>query len=111
MEFCQLKNCPLDSECRNLQYGYECVSNVTMNGAVTNTSLQYALVHKGETVIALNSIEITYRSRTGGTLLYLCNNEDMNPQKHLYFFVFVFNDAVSTVTVCCYQFWFSFGPL
>lgn len=96
MEFCQLKDCPLNSECRNLHHGYECVSNITMNGIVSNTSLQYSFVHNStENLIPLNTVDITYRSKTGGTLLYLCNNEDSSPHKHLYFFVFVFNDVVS----------------
>lgn len=95
MEFCQVKDCPAGSECRNLDHGYECVANITMNGLVSNTSLQYMFVHNTEAPISLNSVEIMYRSKTGGTLLYLCNNEETLPQKHLYFSIFVHNDVVS----------------
>ncbi|XP_065210644.1 protein crumbs isoform X2 [Planococcus citri] len=97
MEFCQVKDCPTGSECRNLDHGYECVSNITMNGVVSNTSLQYAFIHNTDVAVALNSIEIMYRSKTGGTLLYLCNNEETVSQKHFYFSIFVHNDVV-TVT-------------
>ena len=31
MEFCQLQDCPAGSECRNLNHGYECVSNITIH--------------------------------------------------------------------------------
>lgn len=33
MEFCQLQDCPSGSECRNLEDGYECLTNVTLRGA------------------------------------------------------------------------------
>jgi protein crumbs len=64
MEFCQLQNCPLGSTCQNLDNGYECIANATFDGH--NTSLSYSLhVASSFNVEQLNTISITYRSRTG----------------------------------------------
>lgn len=97
MEFCETRGCPTGGKCRNLPHGYECVSNVTMNGSVRNTSLQYSFHHNENpsTPVGPHSIDLMYRSKTGGTLLYLCNQQEHIREKHLYFFVFVFNDKVS----------------
>ncbi|XP_045760507.1 protein crumbs isoform X2 [Maniola jurtina] len=75
VEFCQLQGCPLNSHCRNLDRGYECVSNATFDGV--NTTLSYRLrVPRGASLAAdalepidlPNSLTITYRSKMGGTL-------------------------------------------
>lgn len=96
MEFCQLQDCPIGSECRNLNHGYECVANITLGGA-TDHFLQYSLRRLAEKQEPLNSIDITYRSKTGGTLLYISNSTDTHQSlqtKHFYFAVFVFKDQV-----------------
>lgn len=104
MEFCQQRKCPENSECRNLQYGYECVSNITMKGAQTSTSLAYSFEKRDEMPL-LNTINLMYRSRTGGTLLFICNKEESSPLKHLYFFVFILHDEVSSCVLWIYYFY------
>ncbi|XP_075227942.1 cell polarity complex component crumbs isoform X2 [Lycorma delicatula] len=70
MEFCQLKNCPPGSVCRNLNYGYECVANVTLDGH--GTKLRYSFVQgDGDKLTVPEDLEVSYRSRTGGTLLHI----------------------------------------
>ncbi|XP_060810667.1 protein crumbs [Amyelois transitella] len=73
VEFCQLQGCPFNSHCRNLDAGYECVSEATFDGV--NTTLSYKLrVPRSVSIAAEQQVEpptsltITYRSKTGGTL-------------------------------------------
>ncbi|XP_063373745.1 protein crumbs [Cydia amplana] len=71
VEFCQLQACPLNSHCRNLDGGYECISNATFDGV--NTTLGYRLrrprsLHGGAAVPPPTSVTITYRTKLGGTL-------------------------------------------
>ncbi|XP_071442369.1 protein crumbs isoform X3 [Hetaerina americana] len=73
MEFCQLQECPPGGTCRNLEGGYECVANVTFAGH--NSTLRY-VYHKSssksdEEESSLDTIELTYWSKAGGTLLYI----------------------------------------
>ncbi|XP_046404565.1 protein crumbs isoform X2 [Ischnura elegans] len=73
MEFCQLQECPPGGTCRNLEGGYECVANVTFAGH--NSTLRY-VYHKSasksdEDESPLDTIELTYWSKAGGTLLYI----------------------------------------
>ncbi|CAH2068098.1 unnamed protein product, partial [Iphiclides podalirius] len=78
VEFCQLQGCPLNSHCRNLDGGYECVSNATFDGA--NTTLRYRLrvppaypergAPERQPPPPPHSLTITYRSKSGGTLLH-----------------------------------------
>ncbi|XP_049888024.1 protein crumbs [Pectinophora gossypiella] len=74
VEFCQLQDCPLNSHCRNLDGGYECVSNATFDGV--NTTLSYRLRVPQTVGIAADTLDlpesltITYRSKMGGTLLH-----------------------------------------
>nr|XP_049698738.1 protein crumbs [Helicoverpa armigera] len=75
VEFCQLQGCPLNSHCRNLDAGYECVSNATFDGV--NTTLTYKLrVPRTGNIAAESeaelpdSLTITYRSKSGGTLFH-----------------------------------------
>lgn len=88
MEFCHLKDCPSGSECRNLIHGYECVANVTLNG--TASRLHYTLV-KGDQSVNFNDINVSYRSKTGGTLLYIA--PDSSP-KQRYFQLSAYKDQV-----------------
>ncbi|CAG9783379.1 unnamed protein product [Diatraea saccharalis] len=67
VEFCQLQGCPLNSHCRNLDAGYECVSNATFDGV--NTTLAYQLRVPRSPPLAPaapptppDSLTITYRS-------------------------------------------------
>ncbi|PNF36740.1 Protein crumbs [Cryptotermes secundus] len=87
MEFCQLQNCPLGSTCQNLDNGYECIANATFDGH--NTSLSYSLhVTSNFSIKQLDTISITYRSRTGGTMLYINSGTE-------FFSVSVYNDEVT----------------
>ncbi|GLH08522.1 Neurogenic locus Notch protein [Gryllus bimaculatus] len=76
MEFCQLQDCPDGSSCRNLENGYECVANVTFNG--NNNSLHYTLnnFYDGSSSY-MNNITLTYRSKFGGTLLYITSSNSV----------------------------------
>ncbi|XP_018896752.2 protein crumbs isoform X2 [Bemisia tabaci] len=93
MEFCQLQDCPLDSECHNLHHGFECVANLTLDGS-GNTSLQYTL-SRGEQSVPLNSIEFSYRSRYGGMILHISNSLNVYNSDRIYFSIYVFKDQIS----------------
>lgn len=72
MEFCQLQDCPAGSRCQNLDDGYECIANATFDGVATAFAYKYGRAgneHRNASDSTLNTIEITYRSNTGGTLL------------------------------------------
>ncbi|XP_069695931.1 protein crumbs isoform X4 [Periplaneta americana] len=89
MEFCQLQNCPPGSTCKNLDNGYECLANATFDGH--NTSLTYVLNVAGSfKPDDLDSINITYRSQTGGTMLYVLSDTIAE-----YFSVSVYNDQIT----------------
>lgn len=44
MEFCQVQDCPTGSECRNLNYGYECVANITLHDPIKVTSVLMIMI-------------------------------------------------------------------
>ncbi|KAG8225570.1 hypothetical protein J437_LFUL002087 [Ladona fulva] len=73
MEFCHLQECPNGGTCQNLEGGYECVANVTFAG--NNSTLRYSYQRSSskpeDPESGLDSIELTYRSKSGGTLLYI----------------------------------------
>lgn len=88
LEFCELEEgCPAESICQNLEDGYECISNSTFNGS--QIPLQYHLTILPTYVnnVIFDSMEINYRSRSWGTILFGKNNED-------YFVVFVYHNEV-----------------
>lgn len=91
MEFCQLQDCPTGSKCQNLDDGYECVANATFNGI--NDSFTYVYTQsedQNSTESTINSIEITYQSRTGGILMHIASaTGDQN------FVVSVFKDNIT----------------
>lgn len=77
--------------CRNLNHGYECVANVTLDGR--GTKLRYLFVKGDEEKFAVPlDIEVAYRSRTGGTLLHI-GSDSTSP--HRYFQISVYKDQVS----------------
>lgn len=92
MEFCQLQDCPIGSKCRNLDDGYECVANVTLRGQKSDL-LSYTLVGtskpKAFEDVMLDSVNISYRSRTGGTILHVSSDGKF------YFSVSVFKDEIT----------------
>lgn len=87
LEFCELeeKTCPENSKCRNLEDGYECITNATFNGEMP--PLLYNLAHSSVKELNFDSLEITYRTRSWGTALFA---------KHMdhYFIIFIYHDHV-----------------
>ncbi|KAE9538509.1 hypothetical protein AGLY_005608 [Aphis glycines] len=92
MEFCQLQDCPLGSECRNLNHGYECVANITLDSRnTTEPLLQYSFI-KGQQVIPLTHIEVSYRTRTGGTIMYVSNKKKISDSEFTFFTMIAYKD-------------------
>lgn len=93
MEFCQLQDCPTGSQCRNLDDGYECVANVTLRGT-KNDLLSYNLVgyskQRGFEDVNLDSVNVVYRTRLGGTILHVSDNK-------YYLSVSVYKDEVTII--------------
>ncbi|XP_076660402.1 cell polarity complex component crumbs isoform X2 [Halictus rubicundus] len=72
MEFCQLQDCPAGSKCVNLDDGYECIANATFDGVTTSFTYIYNQEEeKNVTDSTIDTIQITYRSNTGGTLMHI----------------------------------------
>ncbi|KAF5279548.1 hypothetical protein FQR65_LT03370 [Abscondita terminalis] len=86
VEFCELERCPEDSQCKNLEDGYECIANATFDGHTP--PLIFNLVRR-DTMdnLFFDFIELTYRTKSWGTILFA---------KHLenHFIVFVYHDQV-----------------
>ncbi|KAL7730858.1 hypothetical protein ACLKA6_003615 [Drosophila palustris] len=83
IEFCQLVTCPGNSVCQNLDDGYECLTNITFTGQ-EHTPLAFYYFKEpladenGQVTkqpILKPVIEIAYRTRAGGTLLFIDNND------------------------------------
>ncbi|XP_046609004.1 protein crumbs isoform X5 [Neodiprion virginianus] len=99
MEFCQLQDCPTGSRCQNLDDGYECVANATFNGS--NDLLTYTYKQSEEqngTESTTDTIEITYRSRTGGVLMHIAPKSGNQN-----FAVSVFRDNISISWILDYN--------
>ncbi|XP_017140739.1 protein crumbs isoform X1 [Drosophila miranda] len=83
IEFCQLVTCPGESVCQNLDDGYECLTNTTFTGRERSPLAFFYFQEPppaeetgGETAPKQTlkpSIEIAYRTRAGGTLLFIDN--------------------------------------
>ncbi|XP_034945316.1 protein crumbs isoform X2 [Chelonus insularis] len=72
MEFCQLQDCPSGSKCQNLDGGYECIANATFDGISTSFTYVFNQIQQTNvTELYMNSIEITYRSNSGGTIMHI----------------------------------------
>ncbi|KAL1374937.1 hypothetical protein pipiens_020398, partial [Culex pipiens pipiens] len=78
IQFCELQKCPQHATCQNLDTGYECISNMTFHD--DNEPLRYSfnpgsaeLLHHRQTASGkdniMDTIEISYRTKFGGTLL------------------------------------------
>ncbi|XP_022919866.2 protein crumbs isoform X1 [Onthophagus taurus] len=65
-EFCKLEQCPLDSECKNLDEGLECITNITFAGDTPPLKYGYTLTN----ISWIETIELSFRSRSWGTILY-----------------------------------------
>lgn len=91
MEFCQLQDCPAGSRCQNLDDGYECIANATFDGISTAFTYTYDRAdERNVSNSSVNTVEITYRSNTGGTLLHMTSHAG---DQH--FTVSVFKDFVT----------------
>ncbi|RZC41757.1 crumbs [Asbolus verrucosus] len=86
-EFCELQKCPDGSVCKNLEDGYECIANATFDGK--SAALQYRLVTSPNSTktVSYDTLELTYRTRSWGTLLFAKYNED-------YFVIFIYHNEV-----------------
>ncbi|XP_063984158.1 protein crumbs isoform X2 [Diachasmimorpha longicaudata] len=105
MEFCQLQDCPTGSKCQNLDDGYECIANATFNG--NNTLFTYIyenhtpMKNSSDTSkVTIETIEITYRSNSGGTMMHISpfyyddnNKHSRNTDQH--FTVSVYKDSIT----------------
>ncbi|XP_055602052.1 protein crumbs isoform X2 [Uranotaenia lowii] len=75
IQFCELQKCPQNAACQNLDTGYECISNMTFHD--DNEPLKYAFspgldpINQEMTEFNMDTIEISYRTKFGGTLLYV----------------------------------------
>ncbi|KAG5680801.1 hypothetical protein PVAND_010286 [Polypedilum vanderplanki] len=81
IQFCELHKCPGHAFCKNLDDGYDCITNVTFRGT-EDSPLQYYFVSQGtddleKTKAYEKVIEIAYRTKIGGTLLYVEDEQDM----------------------------------
>ncbi|XP_065157140.1 protein crumbs-like [Atheta coriaria] len=85
LEFCELERCPDDSTCRNLESGYECAANATFDGEAK--PLMYNLTTPDNKHYSADSIEVTYRTRSWGTVLFAKYLEK-------YFTIFIYHDEV-----------------
>lgn len=88
LEFCQLKECPKDSQCRNLENGYECIANATFNGKSNPLSYNLILLPTNSTQTIYETIEINFRTKYGGTIMFVQSEEN-------YFFVHVHKNQVT----------------
>lgn len=90
-QFCELQNCPGSGVCQNLDDGFECLTNMTFQGDKTNP-LSFTFHHKNPALPEKEpikaSIEVSFRTKTGGTLLYVQNQRK-------YFEIAIFKNQVT----------------
>lgn len=94
IQFCELQRCPGDATCQNLDDGFECITNMTFHGN-EQSPLSFAFYPKDAKSVAeatepilKSTIEVSYRTKTGGTLLYVQDND-------MYFEIAVYKDQVT----------------
>ncbi|XP_058822822.1 protein crumbs isoform X2 [Topomyia yanbarensis] len=80
IQFCELQKCPQNATCQNLDTGYECISNMTFHD--DNEPLKFSfnpgttdLLHNPKDNSNMDTIEISYRTKFGGTLLYVQDSD------------------------------------
>ncbi|XP_060527208.1 protein crumbs [Cylas formicarius] len=90
LEFCELEGCPTGAVCKNLEDGYECIANATFDG--TQEPLQYrlTLLPNSTDDFEVNGMELTYRTRSWGTLLFAKLDAD-------HFAIFIYHNEVVIV--------------
>ena len=81
IEFCELHKCPGTAVCKNLDEGYDCITNVTFRGNEDRPLTYYYVATQPEDTEKVKSyveiVEILYRTKYGGTLLYVEDDQDM----------------------------------
>lgn len=90
IQFCEIHKCPGQGVCQNLDDGFECLTNTTFQGD-ENRPLMFsyvAMANEARETNKLSTLEITYRAKTGGTLLYVQNEQ-------MYFEVASYKDQVT----------------
>ncbi|KAK7080255.1 DNA repair protein Rad9,Rhp9, partial [Halocaridina rubra] len=66
-EYCALYECPTGSECLNLDDGYECIANLTFDGANSSMTFFQSITNPPAEI---TEILINYRSKVGGVLFW-----------------------------------------
>lgn len=90
-QFCELSKCPGNGVCQNLDDGFECLTNMTFQGDDAKPlmfTFNEKNADKPEEVPIKGLIEISFRTKTGGTLFYVQNQRK-------YFEVAVFKNQVT----------------
>lgn len=92
IQFCELHKCPGNSTCKNLDDGYDCITTVTFRGNEDSPLTYYYIPEDIDDLKPkpyYKTIDIVYRTKSGGTLLYV---ED---EKDSYFQIASFKDQVT----------------
>lgn len=91
IQFCELNQCPGEGVCQNLDDGFECLTNMTFQGNELSP-LSFVFRQKDENVSLRQpqqcTVEVSYRTKTGGTLFYVQEAE-------MYFEIAVYKDQVT----------------
>ncbi|CAG9772773.1 unnamed protein product [Ceutorhynchus assimilis] len=87
LEFCEIEGCPEGAKCNNIEGGYECIANSTFTGKTEPLLYQLSILPNSSRDFNVEEIELTYRTRSWGTLLFAKNNAD-------YFTVFIYHNEV-----------------
>lgn len=66
-EYCALYQCPAGAECINLNDGYECAANLTLNGV--NSSLLFS-PSLSSPLSQMTDVTVNYRSQVGGIVFW-----------------------------------------
>jgi protein crumbs len=87
LEFCEIERCPNESVCKNLEDGSECVANATFDGKSPPLHYHQVVWPNSTKSISYDTLELTYRTRSWGTIFFAKLNED-------YFAIFIYHNEV-----------------
>ncbi|KAK9871195.1 hypothetical protein WA026_011476 [Henosepilachna vigintioctopunctata] len=88
LEFCEIETCPSGSECKNLEDGFECITNASFDA--TTEPLRYSLTVLPNSTKSLQSfghLQISYRTRSWGTIFFAKGGDD-------HFIIFVYHNYI-----------------
>ncbi|XP_045483741.1 protein crumbs isoform X3 [Harmonia axyridis] len=85
LKFCEIETCPKGSDCKNLEDGFECIANASFDA--TSKPLRYSLTILPNSTKSVDQMQITYRTRSWGTVFFAKSKED-------YFIVFVYHNDI-----------------